>query len=949
MSYLKRIPVATYRLQLNQQFGFCATRRLVAYLKRLGISDLYISPIQKARQGSEHGYDVIDPTRLNLELGSSADFDALVKEIYLRGMGLLLDIVPNHMAVDPDNPFWMDLLEYGFFSPYAHFFDIDWESSGNRIILPILTIPYDQALRNGEFRLSLEGEVLSILYHNYRLPMDIKSYHAFLSSRFIATGLSTALNRRYQSRLDLLIHTIKRLPEFNQDIDIDPRVARQEYRNRIYAKESFHSMFYRSQELHDALLSSVQLFNEEPDPELMHTLLNQQIYKPAFWKRALEFINYRRFFDINNLIGVRVEELEVFQATHSLILEMVRRGVITGLRIDHIDGLKNPLGYLSRLHQYISSGYNGNIQKTDFYIIVEKILTGSEELHPEWPVSGTTGYEYINKMDGLFIDKEGIKELEKTYRCFTGLKTSFADISYLKKKRVMGLSFQAQVSALGRYISRLSTSASIANGFSPELMSDVIIEFTACMSIYRTYIRSMEVSQHDRHYLDSIAYEVKKRNPDIEVDAIEFIRRVLTLELPDDAKQEQKRSWLDFAMRWQQLTGAVMAKGFEDSALYCYHRLVSLNEVGGNPVSPGLSTRDFHRFNMRRLQRWPDTLNATSTHDTKRSEDVRARINVLSEIPREWDERLFKWNKHNESIKRIVNGALVPDADIEVLIYQALIGAWPLYDEDTPDFRERFKLYIIKAVREAKVHTGWISPDSEYESALTAFVDCLFKRLLEGNSFATDFRNFVDSISFYGALNSLVQVLLKITSPGIPDIYQGNELWDFSLVDPDNRRAVDFTKRNMLLNRLTSEEVNGQNGLIARLLSSWQDSRIKLYVTYKAINARNRNHELFRKGEYIPLNAAGKRKEHIIAYARCWGNRSALVVAPRLATKLVKPGVFPTGADIWGNDHLLLDGNFPDRWLNAFTGECLEVSDGRLNLSEVLGKFPLALLLDGRL
>ena len=949
MSYVKRIPVATYRLQLNQQFGFDATKTLVAYLKRLGISDLYISPILKARHGSEHGYDVVDPMRLNSELGSSGDFEALVNEINSHHMGLLLDIVPNHMAIGPDNPWWMNLLEYGFFSPYAHFFDIDWGSSQNRVILPILTSPYEQAINSGDFRLSIEHESLSILYRNYRLPMDIKSYHAFLSKYFIATGKGAALYSRYKSCLDRLIYTMQRLPEFNRDIDTNPGIARQEYRNRKYVKEAFRSTFYHSQELREALLYSVKLFNELPDPEPMHALLNQQIYRPVYWKHALEFINYRRFFDINELIGVRVEDLRVFKATHSLILEMVRRGVITGLRIDHIDGLKDPQNYLSRLYKHITPGPGCDIQKPGFYIIVEKILTGSEEIQTEWPVYGTTGYEYISKLDGLLIDKQGIKELDKTYRRFTGLNTTFAEISYSKKKQVMGLSFQAQVSALGRYISRLSLQDESGPGCSPELMSKVIVEFTACMTSYRTYIRSTELSHRDRCYLNGIAHEVKKRNPDVEVDAIEFMRRVLTLELPANAEQEQKNSWLDFAMRWQQLTGAVMAKGFEDSTLYCYQRLVSLNEVGGNPVSPGLSTRAFHQFNARRLQRWPDTLNATSTHDTKRSEDVRARIDVISEMPRMWDERLFKWHKHNGSIKRIVNGALVPDADLEALIYQVLIGAWPLYDRDLPDYRERFKSYIIKAAREAKVHTGWFSPNSEYESALTAFVDCLFKELLGKNSFACDFRSFVGRVSFYGALNSLVQVLLKITTPGIPDFYQGNELWDFSLVDPDNRRAVDFTKRERLLNGLTSGKTNRKEDLIAGLLSSWQDGRLKLYVTYQALNTRNRHHDLFRKGEYRPLNATGKGKEHIIAYARYWGNRSAVVIAPRLAARLVEPELFPVGTDVWGSDRLLLDGGLPHHWLNSFTGEHLEASDAGLNISRVLGKFPLALLLNDRL
>jgi len=788
-----RIPVATYRLQFNKKFRFKDAHGLVPYLHQLGISDLYASPIFKARQGSSHGYDVTDPTRLNPELGTETDLDALVQELRHHKMGLLLDIVPNHMAASPENLWWQDVLDKGQESPYASFFDTDW-------------LAFDK------------------------------------------TG-----------------------------------------------------------------------------------------GKPA---------GYRRFFDISDLIGVRVEELQVFEATHSLIFRLVSGSKVSGLRIDHIDGLNNPLQYLTRLQQYIVPQVEEAGMLPRFYVVVEKILTHDEVLPVEWPVFGTTGYDFTNMVNALFVDSRGAQALDEIYSRFTGSQAAFNNIAYDKKKLVIEELFPGEVSALGQYLTHLAYQGELTASLSFEELTKTLIEVTACLSIYRTYIRTPEVSPQDRVYLGHAIGEARCQNPDIDTLALDFIRRILTLDFPPDFPSEQKEAWLDFVLRWQQLTSAIMAKGFEDTALYCYNRLVSLNEVGGDPASLGLSVDDFHHRILARMAHWPHTLNATSTHDTKRSEDVRARINVLSEIPEEWEKHLNQWMRWNEPKKQRVSGMPVPEPNAEILLYQTLIGAWPLCEKEVPEFKRRLKAYMVKAVREAKVFTNWLSPDSDYESALINFLESVLDSTKE-NDFLEDFLRFEKRIAYYGALNSLSQVLLKITSPGVPDFYQGTEFWDFSLVDPDNRRPVDFKTWAKVLDELTQQETRGQQSLVQQVLSSWEDGRVKLYVTYKTINVREAYSDLFQVGEYIPLQVVGQRQEHVCAFVRRRGRRCALVVIPRLLTKLVGVGVIPTGQDVWGEDLLLLHNNAPELWLNILTGENLKASgaEKRLPIFDILGKFPMALLI----
>jgi len=785
-----RIPVATYRLQFNEQFHFEDASRLVPYLKQLGVSDIYASPILKARKGSSHGYDVTDPTRLNPELGTEADFDSLTQTLKNHGMGLLLDIVPNHMAASPGNPWWQDFLDKGRESPYAGFFDTDWL---------------------------------------------------------------------------------------------------------------------------------------------------------AFGKTEGYTAGYRRFFDIGDLVGIRVEKPEVFEAAHSLILRLITEAKITGLRIDHIDGLYDPLEYLSRLQKRI----NPEKDKCGFYVVVEKILSGDESLPEEWPVFGTTGYDFANTLNALFVDGDGARTLDRIYSRFTGKNEKFADVVYEKKKQVTDELFPEEIKALGNYLAHLASKVRHKLQLSPEKGAEVLTEVTACLPVYRTYTQNLAISSRDREYLEHAFREATRSAGVANIVVLDFLHKVFSLDFPVGFSTEDKESWLQFVLRWQQLTGAIMAKGFEDTALYNYNRLISLNEVGGTPDSNGLSIDDFHSFNLLRNKRWQYTINTTSTHDTKRSEDVRARINVLSEMSEEWENCLTRWSQWNRIKKGEVKGQLVPEPNTEIFLYQTMIGAWPLYEDEVPDFKQRLKEYMVKAVKEAKSLTNWIQPNKEYEDSLVHFIESILE-ISGKNIFFDDFRQFQKRIAFYGALNSLAQLLLKITSPGVPDFYQGTELWDFSLVDPDNRRPVDFKKRASMLDELIRSEAWGQGAMVEQILSSWEDGRIKLYTTYKALNARKGYQDVFQNGEYIPLQVVGQKQQQVSAFARRKGKKCALVVVPRLFTRLVGAGIMPAGWHVWGEDLLLLPDRAPECWLNCLTDERLRVSGRKkgLRLAEVLNKFPVALLMD---
>ncbi len=941
------IPAATYRLQFSRHFQFNDAQMLVPYLHRLGVSDLYASPIFKARQGSPHGYDITDPTCLNPELGSDADFEGLVEELKHYEMGLLLDIVPNHMAASTENQWWMNVLSNGRWSPYAAFFDIDWEppesTLRNRVLLPILGSPYEEALENGEIILTLEDGALFIRYHDHRLPLEIRSYGLVLSHNLDALKRRLGARNPEFRRLEQLLDAVQHLLPIN---NADFRETARQYQERQSVIEAFSDILSTSHEIRDFFQKKFGRFNGRKGIrtsfEFLDHLLGEQVYRLAFWKTSRQQFNYRRFFDINDLIGIRVEEPQVLEATHALIFRLVREGKVSGLRIDHIDGLRDPLQYLLHLQEHLLPGVEGDTLP-GFYVVVEKILADDEALPQEWPVCGTTGYEFTNLVNGLFVHSEGLQKLTRAYSRFTGSHAAFSDVVYQKKKLVIDELFPGEILALGHRLTHLVHQSGLSVDLPVEELKKALVEVTAYLPVYRTYTRALEVSLRDRRYIVHAFQEARRRYSSTKMSSLNLLKRVLLLDFPEALSHEQKEAWPDFVLRWQQLTGAVMAKGFEDTALYTYNPLTSLNEVGGNPDSRGLTLAEFHKRDQSRLKGWPHTMNTTSTHDTNRSEDVRARINILSEIPEAWEQHLTQWGQWNQPKKQKVNGLSVPEPNMEVLLYQTLLGAWPLFEAEVPEFKQRLKDYLIKATREAKATTNWLSPDADYEGAFMEFLESI----LEDTRFLEDFLLFERQVAYYGVLNSLAQVLLKITSPGVPDFYQGTELWDFSLVDPDNRRLPDFERRVHLLNDLIGKEkTQGRLRLVQELLESREDGRVKLYTTCKALNARRAHTSLFSDGDYIPLQTVGRRQEHLCAFARCHEDVWVLVVIPRLLTRLIQSGGLPVGRAIWGEDHLLLPENAPLSWVNIFTAENIKAdkAENGLAVSEVLHVFPLALL-----
>ncbi|MEJ2671329.1 MAG: malto-oligosyltrehalose synthase [Deltaproteobacteria bacterium] len=942
--------MATYRLQFHQGFGFLEARSILPYLKNLGITTLYSSPLFKARRGSLHGYSVTNPLELNPELGSKAGFDHLVHKLKVQGMELLLDVVPNHMAMSPSNPWWMDVLENGARSPYAVFFDIDWTPSKgtlhNRVLLPILGKPFGQTLENQELKLSLEEEGFRINFYDYHFPLDPKTYGDILTYRL--AELEQQLGEGDPAILGLhgLITMVEHLP---------PRTAisAAKYRERQRTKQELQKrlwlLYQGSPAIREFLDANVRLFNgRRGDPasfEPLDTLLARQAYRLAFWQVTLDIINYRRFFSINELIGIRVEDPRVFEATHALLFKLVKDGKVNGVRVDHIDGLYDPQEYLLRLKERLTPKDKSAVDFPGFTIYVEKILSQTEPLPQDWPVCGTTGYDFLNMVNGVLVDEAGHEELASLYARLTGFTGTFTDLVYEKKKLTIETLFGGEMESLGHDLNMLAEQDRHGQDISYQALVKALKEVTACLPIYRTYIRDYEVSSRDRRYLEDTLEEAMQRNPDPGVAVYYFLRRVLLLQFLPSFTVEKQESWLRFVMRWQQYTGAIMAKGLEDTALYVYNCLTSLNEVGSE--SHPVPVFEFHHFNADRQANWPRALNATSTHDSKRSEDVRQRLNVLSEMPRQWEECLSRWRTFNQKHLLRIGAEPVPDPNEEMLIYQTMVGFWPLAEPDRANLKNRLEAYVIKAAREAKVYTRWIAPDCDHEDALLAFVDAILKPSPD-NRFLKDFNQFQAQLAYFGALNSLSQVVLKIASPGIPDFYQGTEIWDFSLVDPDNRRPVNYQKRLALFKELKQKESRARKTLQSRLLQRWQDGAIKLFITSKALNFRRTHPELFLEGEYLPLHGQGKSARHLVAFARRRGENWVLAVTPRLCSQLTPAGTPPLGAAVWQNDSLSLPSGAPEKWENVFFPDTIRVSPGssgpELPLAAIFRHLPVALL-----
>ena len=984
-----RIPISTYRLQFNSHFRFSDAREIIPYLHTLGISDIYASPYFKASEGSLHGYDILDQNSLNPEIGSEDEYELLVDELKQWDMGQVLDIVPNHMCIEGQgNAFWMDVLENGPSSTSAKFFDIDWHPAKkeleNKILVPILGEQYGTVLEKGDLLLSFEEGSFFIYYHDHKLPIIPKTY-----SHMLTMGIEDLERELTDSdpQLQELMSIVTALRHLPPTTEQNPGRIAERYREKEVVKRRLWELYQNCRAIREFIDGNVAVLNgikgNPPSFDLLDALLREQVYRISHWRVATEEINYRRFFDINSLAAIRVEDPDVFAETHRLVLSLVAAGKISGLRIDHADGLRDPEDYFRRLQSACFIQMNGGVlesrqpggngeEETEaavretyarlvgadpsckpFYIIGEKILLKAEKVPESWPVFGTTGYDFAIQVNGLFVDTANAKLFETLYTRFMHQRGDFQDVACEKKKLVMHVAMSSEINTLGHYLNRISEQNRHTRDFTLYSLIKSIVEVIANFPVYRTYTNSFEVSERDRQYIESAISRAKRQNPAISTSVFDFIRDVLALRFPDNMNEEHKPAWLDFVKRFQQITGPVMAKGVEDTAFYVYNRLVSLNEVGGSPERFGISLEAFHGQNIERCKSRPLAMLATSTHDTKRSEDVRARINVLSEIPGQWRKALSRWSRQNRKHKIIVDGKPAPNRNEEYLLYQTLVGTWPFCntDEDEFDeFRARIKAYMLKAIREAKVHTSWINPNTLYEDAVICFIDSILKNSRH-NNFIHDFEEFQKMTAACGIFNSLSQALLKITSPGIPDIYQGNELWDFSLVDPDNRRPIDYSIRKNLLDQLMQQESTvGLLETAREVVVTRHDGRIKLHMTCKSLNFRRENRVLFESGIYLPLTVEGTCQEHVCAFERSVEGSSILVVAPRFCSRLIRASSgLPLGPEVWQDTRIIQPFDTASScYRNLFTGEILNLDqeENRLSLAlqDILSEYPVALL-----
>ncbi|MDD5411178.1 MAG: malto-oligosyltrehalose synthase, partial [Methylobacter sp.] len=952
-----RIPLSTYRLQFNRDFTFNQAREIVPYLSELGISHLYASPYLKARPGSRHGYDIIDHNMLNPEIGTYEEFEQLCATLAEHGMGQILDIVPNHMGVQGgDNAWWLDVLENGQASAHAGFFDIDWTpikaNLHGKVLLPVLGHSYGAVLDNAELQLRFDAErgEFVIYYYEHHFPVDPAEYPHILAHRIdtLSTrlGQDNPLLMEYQS----LVTAFRNLPSRDED---SPERQVERRRDKEVYKRHLAGLVEQSSDVAGFLEENLHIFNgkagESSSFDLLHNLIKAQAYRLAFWRVASDEINYRRFFDINDLAGLRMENDEVFDATHQLLLRLVQEGKLDGLRLDHPDGLYDPEAYFCKLVEQCSR--TGHAP----YLVVEKILAVREDLRSSWPVQGTTGYEFTNLLNGLFVVTSAAERMERLYNSFIGEHGNFEDLLYHSKQLIMKTALAGELNVLANLLSKIAEADRHTCDYTVNGLRRALAEIVACFPVYRSYISGREVMLEDRRNIKQATAAAKRRSTTADTSIFDFLRDVLTLAAADGKSPGYYDQVLAFAMKFQQFTSPVMAKGLEDTSAYIYHRLLSLNEVGGDPRQFGVTRTAFHRANQARAEHWPHTMLATSTHDTKRSEDVRARLNVLSEIPAAWRLALRHWSRANRSLKRMVDGIPVPTANDEYFIYQTLLGIWP---QGEPDKNEMARLgvriaeYLVKAVREAKVYTSWINPNTAYEDAILEFADKLINAPAE-SAFLTDFLPFQRRIARLGLFNSLSQTLIKLTVPGVPDIYQGCELWNFSLVDPDNRRPVDFGYRRTLLDTLqtlATLESQQRSAGVRALCDKLEDGRGKLLVVRTALALRQRWPDVFQQGKYLPLAVKGEHAAHLCAYARIAGGHTVITVAPRFFAQLLgEADMLPLGEKVWGITTVDMPFHRSDnQYTCAFTGKVLNphqrLSGWCLPIAQVLAEFPVGLI-----
>jgi (1->4)-alpha-D-glucan 1-alpha-D-glucosylmutase len=978
------VPASTYRLQVHAGFPFDAAQAIVPYLQRLGVGAAYTSPYFTAQPGSTHGYDVSNHNELNPELGGADGHTAFTDALRAAGMQHIVDFVPNHMGIaTTTNRWWRDVLENGPDSYAGRFFDIDWfpikRELRRKLLLPILGDQYGQVLERGELQLEFRDGLLQLRYFDHELPLNPR--HMPRVYRTGLTKLTEDLGAANPQLAELLsiVAALQTWSPRTPEGPLASQADRESESERL--RERLRRLTAESPRILRHIEDAVREFNGVPGrPESfdkLHELLEEQAYRLAYWRTASQEINYRRFFDINGLAGLRVEDPEVFGAIHQLLFRLIRDVRVTGVRIDHSDGLFDPARYFEMLQELAEQAWEvpHHAGARTMYLVTEKILSGRERLPRAWPVHGTTGYNFLNQVNGLFINTANARRMRRVYTKLTGASLTFDDLLYECKRLIMDTSMASELNVLAHMLNRISESNRRSRDFTLNSLHDVIVEVVACFPAYRTYITESGWVPEDRAVVEQAIVRARRRNPATDPTIFDFFREVVLPRDPTDvpatgtperregyppADASEAAGRLRFAMKFQQYTGPLQAKGLEDTAFYRYNLLISLNEVGGDPSTFGRTVHDFHHANTARRHDWPYEMLATATHDTKLGEDVRARIDVLSEMPDEWGREVARWMRLNRDHRTILEGEPAPDRNDEYRFYQALTGIWPpdlAEPAAPPELVERLQNYMIKAVKEAKLHSSWINPNDDYERAVTTFVE----RTLCGTGgarFVSAFLPLQQRVARAGLLNSFAQLLLKIASPGVPDFYQGTELWDLSLVDPDNRRPVDYDRRAAALEEAAAVldgPIESRAEGVRRLLDRWTDGTIKMFIAAAALRLRRSMPELFLDGDYLPLETECTVPGRVVAFARALADgRVALAVAPHLATPLIDAERSLPVGDRWKTSRVLLpEALAAVTYRDAFTGAerraTTSSTQSWLFVGEIFDVLPVALLVgDGR-
>jgi (1->4)-alpha-D-glucan 1-alpha-D-glucosylmutase len=968
------VPQSTYRLQVHGGFPLTAAAEVVPYLASLGVGACYTAPYFTAAAGSTHGYDVFNHNEINAELGGDAAHRQFTEAVEQHGLGHIVDFVPNHMGIGGGNAWWRDVLENGPSSPAARFFDIEWAPVKTelfaKLLLPILGDQYGQVLERGELQLEFNDGAILLRYFEHELPVNPRQaprvYRRAVDPLTAELGADSPFVHEFLS----ILASLENMPAYTEQ---SPDRVAERQREKEVARTRLARLVADSPEVGRHIRRAIEVVNGTPgDPasfDALHALLEAQAYRLSYWRAASHEINYRRFFDVNTLAGLRVEEPEVFDATHVLLARLLAEGRVHGVRIDHPDGLFDPQRYFEMLQALAQRSMPSGSAGTDrpLYVVAEKILSGRETLPPSWPVHGTTGYDFLNDVNGLFVDPTSGRRLRRVYAKLTGSVEQFDDVLYDTKRLIMATAMSSELSVLAHMLDRIGESNRKSRDFTLESLRDVIREVVACFPVYRTYVDDNGWAPADRAVVEQAIARARRRNPAMESSLFDFFREVVLPRDPSDVAQErpggerrggyppadasEAKARLRFAMKLQQYTGPVQAKGLEDTAFYRYNVLLSVNEVGGDPSRIGRSIDDFHAANRHRAAEWPCDMLTTATHDTKLGEDVRARINILSEMADDWGREVAKWMRINRTQRRLVDGDPAPDRNDEYRLYQVLLGAWPVElmhgrgatpTTASQEFIERMKAYMLKAVREAKLHSSWLTPNQAYEEALAQFVERILGEA-GGAKFLPAFLPLQARVATLAVVNSLSQLVLKLGSPGVPDFYQGTELWDLSLVDPDNRRPVDFDARR--------EALAGLDGADATdLLATWRDGRIKLFVTHRGLQLRRSLPDVFVGGDYVPLEVETSVPADAVAFARMSGNDAVIVIAPTLCVSLATADrQFPLGGECWKTSRVLLPESLRHRtFRNVFTGAevrpIVTAEHAWIFLGQAFEKLPVAML-----